>query len=639
MSQDYDSVLAASVKQLGLTTKRINDEIRKSQEILSDSSLKKAVVRSKEKQYQEEKEFLQTVNVCAPFTTDVSEFLLVDFNEEKIKYIVNKKFYDFESLSALACALDSVFVSVEEYGSSVKLEYYLRNLMQIGKPSVEGVAMVSDLKDIKKAFVLKAPQKNPKSVHEGINENLLHEYVVGNTLNPLRRYIPNFAMIHGAIVGSPPIINDDAEVIDWGKYEEEKAVRYIVYENIAPGEDFSSFSRNCTFENWLNIYLQILYACHFAYKMVGFTHYDLHNENVIVRRTELPTPMFIPYETENGVEYMQCSLIGTVIDYGFSSIETPKGKFGVWDFMEFGVYPQHGHELHDAYKLLLMSMRTMKIAGNSSCFDKCREILKFFNDKEQGEAVISLQDSNYYSLPYSTEVKSATMLDLTKFIRTKFPVLATKFFTKPSSNKNIVSCVGNDLCSTRTEAIVEIAGTASPTNIFSFFDIYTSQSLAKTNITQESIVEDFRDLYPKEMKKFYEELKSIYENNLTKKIELISIARKEREFILENAPKLKQELYEILEELNKYLYLADLLDIARSVAKIYEDDNTLQDIYEIVRKANLWYENFSDYYLHIIETNINTATAFDLSGLDKRTKRLISNIVKLHQRIVNITYA
>jgi len=628
----------AKIKQLGLTTARLKEEIRKTERILSDASLREAVEKSKASQFEAEKEFIQSVNVCAPITSAVSNFLLADFDENKISNLVTKKFYDFESLSALACALDSIFVSADEYGSNVKLQYYLRNLMQIGADSVEGVAMATDLKEVKKAFVLKAPRKSEKSVHGGVNESLLHEFVVGNTLNSLRRYIPNFAMVHGAIIGSPPIINNSAEVIDWGRREEEKLVRYIVYENIAPGEDFASFSETCTFESWLNIYLQVLYACHFAYEMVGFTHYDLHDQNVIVRRTELPTPMYIPFKTEHGVEYMSCGLIGTLIDYGFATVRTPKGTFGVWDFMEFGVYPNHGYELHDAYKLLLMSMRTMKEAGNVATFDKCREILKFFNASETAESILGTQRLSYYSLPYVSLLKNVSMLDLTAYIRGLFPGLSSKFFVTPTDKSNVVSCVDNKLCLTKPEAMLEIAGTAKPNNIFSFFDLYTSNSLALTNIKLEDVVADFLPLYPEEMKKFYHEINLIYEDNLTENIKVMSIADKEKQIIIDAAPELREQLYENLGQLNKYLYLADLLDIARSVAKIYQDEPTLKQIYNLINKANVWFKDFEDYMVPVIVSNIEFSSKIDLSGLDKTVKETLETIVNLHKRIIDLLY-
>ena len=246
--------------------------------------------------------------------------------------------------------------------------------------------------------------------------------------------------------------------------------------------------KTCTFTRWLDKYLQVLYALDAAVKRIDFTHYDLHYENVLIRGIGEQT-FSIPYSTERGgIEYLLTDGISTLIDYGFSHVKYQGQDFGTWGMMRESVLPQRSFPLHDAYKLLLWSMKGMKDAGNMECYQGASAILRFFNATESADSIVDNQVKVGYFLPFITATSNISIFDLTKYIRKTLLVTEQIIRAKPGTER-VIGCTGTDICITGNDTVrrVGTSGKLTVDTVFEFYDLVT-------RLNQEGRTEDIKQL-------------------------------------------------------------------------------------------------------------------------------------------------
>ena len=294
--------------------------------------------------------------------------------------------------------------------------------------------------------------KTPKS----IDDDLEHELIVGlYGTNRLRQYIPNFAYIYGGFKCSRPILNDNNKVVDWC-VNNNYSVNYILYENINPSISLSTYLETCTSKEYLNIFLQIIYSLRMANKMIDFTHYDLHTENILLRDINLEK-FQIQYDTENGVEYITTNLIATFIDFGLSHIynedliilgdHMENGHYGVYNMFDYNIYPHKSWIMSDIYKVLLYSALLSMNANNAAVISVISNIYKFFNKNDNLRTAAITQKDYFYNLPITTELYENFTIDkLTTYIRS---IYQCDFISNIKSSDPVLNCENSSCLSTK----------------------------------------------------------------------------------------------------------------------------------------------------------------------------------------------
>lgn len=456
-----------------ITSEQIDELTRRNVARVSSKAAQEEIAYEKRELEKRERDYIERTPKCSLPLLSSSRNKLPNLDSEKLKYKLQNNFYDTKLMQTAMCLTNSVVHMQKPRSGTLKanerIRYWISDLQQIGAESVEGYAMTGNLKDASSLYVLKAPR--PPA-------NLLHEYFIGLQLNTLRSLVPNFMYTYGGFECSPPIVGEDKNVNAWCN-NELRNVQYILYENIQPSISMHKYVETCTFTQFLDKYLQIMYASQVAYEVLEFMHADLHDDNVLLRT--IPTtngkPLYIPYRTERGkTEYLKSDAISTVIDYGFSHVKVGEEHYGVWDFMPYGVYPKSGFPLGDAYKLLLMSMRTMLEANNNNCFDSCGKILRFFTS-ENAVSVVQKQAKSYYYLPKVPEIAEKSLFDLTGYIRSHFPEETTEILVEvvPGGSR-ILGCSGTDVCFASgeegTEEIRTILGLNLPLSVETSIELY-----------------------------------------------------------------------------------------------------------------------------------------------------------------------
>ena len=244
----------------------------------------------------------------------------------------------------------------------------------------------------------------------------------------------------------------------------------------------------------------------------------------------------LEYETPSGVKYITTNLLAVIIDYGLSHAmirsqaispinqqaeATKQGTHvGAFGYEKYGVYHDRSEPLHDIFKLLLMSMRSMRNAGNTACLQGAARLLRYFDTRDTLLVLKELED-NYFSYPtgvsavlnaevHSFETRSLddfllyagkaigpTLLLIEKSNIGNIPVLtcdkslentpnapkirysAKQDIQKASSvskGPGLVNYIPGKTCTTNVQAFAELGMVTSPLKIelLSLYDLYRS---------------------------------------------------------------------------------------------------------------------------------------------------------------------
>ena len=180
-----------------------------------------------------------------------------------------------------------------------------------GKQGITGTLSLKE--DPKNLLVFKLSQY--------INHMAIHESLIMKGLNDLSKYCPHFCRSYGTIVCQiDPKIKKEGnpfEIVD--KYPVDKEV--LLFEYI-PGYKFLNHIKSEETSDYViySIIKQIMLSIIIAQRDKKFSHYDLHSNNIILRKC--PTDMILVYiiDEDNQFCIPTYGYIAVIIDYGFSYI-------------------------------------------------------------------------------------------------------------------------------------------------------------------------------------------------------------------------------------------------------------------------------------------------------------------------------
>lgn len=491
---------------------------------------------------------------------------------EDIQRALTEGFGDANILKSLMC-LNNSMIAFPPSGvdRSFKVRHYLENLKQIGGESVESYAMTSDVKvgnpeapgvgvsDGKNLFVTKAPRK----IDATLRANQIHEYFIGAFgTNTLRNKIPNFSFILGLFQCSPPYIDNysyavnesvrladskDRRALTFCQNDvTENQVNYLLYENISNSTTLKDFIVNgCTFEQYLNILSQLVLALELAYSECDFTHYDLHDENVLVR--ELPQEILIAYEIDGVKQYLRTKYVATIIDFGRSHIKYEGNDFG-YALIEGGVYPNRSYPMYDIYKILMFTLSSAAFGDNNmqtyigltddqiaqqgkfvnlDVFQNAKELVGYFNPQlERNNVSNHLITSTdylirtrkfYYSLPYSPQFNVAPVKFFQNAIVAAYASAIRKIFQAQVSDQDpVYGCANKGICYTLEQAIMEYSkpDISYINDVYTFYEMIMKSRMQQGNLQEvmsqgESRYDNYMNQLRNDRNKYSEEYSQI----------------------------------------------------------------------------------------------------------------------------------
>lgn len=299
---------------------------------------------------------------------------LSDISTSKINIILNQKFASGADMKALFCLFDTMFLSSfsrrQEGLVVLKKDFrkFIRKIELLENAGANGNIYMTDF-FLDTQFVIKFPNYNDNI------DTTVREYFIGTkSINNLRYLVPTFVYTLGSFMC--PGINE----IDKTKKPMEvfcnnsSGVRpFILYEKIPDDSITALFKKEeLNFQKWLVIFFQLLLGLEVAQKEVRFTHFDMHTENVLVRRKDdynynVNLDMFT-YSVNNPY------FIPAVIDFGASTSYIEEKYVGCCDFISLGMmnFMIPGY---DMYKFIINSIYDAK----GELKKEIQDVLRFYS--------------------------------------------------------------------------------------------------------------------------------------------------------------------------------------------------------------------------------------------------------------------
>ena len=268
----------------------------------------------------------------------------------------------------------------------------IRNVFQYQKTfntdSVQGMAgivnidtgiAIKDLDDIKTNLedddTINQPIVFKLSVE--MNRSVEHEYHVLNKLNALRKYCPNFVATLGLLNGfvcrsffeakEPTSIKNVFEV-------KQNAVQtnYLLIEYVSD----ITFKHICKYADKSTVtgtILSVLCALQIAQNKLQFTHYDLHSDNILMRRVEEDS--YFAYVINGKVVlYPTGGWYPVMIDMGSSYIQGTEDKPNRTSISHYhrGLQSTEFDVLGDVHHFVLSALSRLEKADETQSEDFCR---------------------------------------------------------------------------------------------------------------------------------------------------------------------------------------------------------------------------------------------------------------------------
>lgn len=394
------------------------------EQILS-SGLARAPVQDEREQRQRQADIILRTHHCDS-RDRISAFLALGSLGKPLLRLAREEFNNPAVLRLLRCIVDAV--TLREFTKNIqqkRIRHWISQLVPIGGKSVQGFAFRATLDNIPNLFLAKVNQNSFDF------DDTIHEYFVGAFgTNKLReRGIPNFAYLFGFFSCSAPVLSQDGKVLSWCT-KDEPVGGYIVQERIR-GLTLRQRLPTLGTKEFLNLFVQVVFALREAQE-IGFTHYDLHTENVLLRKVD--ETVAIEYTNEKGEKkVLLTDTIATLIDFGFAHIEVQGQHFGYFSVPQGNVDPNVAFPLHDVFKLLCFSLYEMRSARNSA-YSRLLPLLSFFVQGDLDDFIKKGRDS-VYALPNNEKTRTFTIDDFLAFLRKKVQLPLHSFI--PQHVRNI----------------------------------------------------------------------------------------------------------------------------------------------------------------------------------------------------------
>lgn len=474
---------------------------------------------------------------------DPAKLNLVAFKEN-----MDEDFYNAGLLQALSCMFDFVIQTAEAPSTGEGLpaatqaiKDYITNLRRIGAESVEGVALMAGVGAVNDFVIIKAPR-------EPQYDGLLHEFFVGVVaLNPLRASIPNFMYTLGGFrCGSPKLGGKDKkQVLEWCN-PTSPTVNYVIYEKIK-GKGFGDMvADGIGIRDYLSYYIQVILATQMGVEEYAYTHYDLHDGNVLMREVAENADYFwIPYVLAGEEKYyVKTNRVATIIDYGRVHIKHTDGKhYGYFGLEGSGLLPDKARPLYDLYKLLGFSAYTAHQGGKTALLRDLVPLFRFFRPsvKTYGDlrALLDKEIKTYFELSsvITPNEAESNLRDLLGHIADNYaahfeqlvaeeigdeePMLTCKGVESGPQSCDTVEALIGQLSLSVTPAGKSKSKTVAPTRLVTqmrntkarLFDIKQQKKLLEADIEQDVLRQKLTQLET-EFDENYEEIRDVLKERL-----------------------------------------------------------------------------------------------------------------------------
>lgn len=585
------------------------EDIRKFNEILEKQYSQPYSTSNKEK----ESKIVVTIPGCQ-WDIQLYKTYIGKLNLEILKREFDENFFNYNLMEVIRCIISAIIVDNKDtHFRDLYIHQWIKDVKILSQEGLEGEVFLAKLRSLSDFLILKVFKK------EG---NPIHEFLVGLLgLNQLRKEIPNFVFTYGMISCSPPYLEESTRPsypypLSWC-HPSSLNKKYILYEYIPSIGTFNDYLMKCTLEGFLNKYLQILLSLRLAGDICKFTHYDLHGENVLLRKppSSLTDKLFyIPYSYKDTTCYVLTDYIATIIDFGFARIEY-EGE--IYNRNNLMTYDEKFFPLQDAYSLLLRSLQVTR-NYNHEFYKKIIKILPFFYDVDINGEIDIFRKVNY--LP-PDKFTNKTIDDLLIYLCDLYPLEYNKIVPL-TPNKNIPILSVNLMAHKEFEGILNLQGTPEFSDIYDVYNDYLSTGEYKGDFRMEEEYEKLLDLsrsidhyynFLTNPEGAYEELlkhpESInaYDKSLIdkkgKRLDVLKYDEYNRASKRYNFISIQNTLSVLVKLYDSLISFIDLYHLIENLSVIYGQREYLNTFKEPLGKFHEAKRFYNDYYHHLL-TNI-----------------------------------
>lgn len=251
-------------------------------------------------------------------------------------------------------------------------------------------------------------------------------------LNRLKRVIPNF---YGIYAVAKEIKTRQCVMITESLLDEK-------YRNPMT---MTAALEMATFNDCISWLIQIILSLQFAVEQCGFSHNNLHTDNIIIKRIagkdssnniNVDGVMSIQYPYENKILVLNTSTLAIITNYDLSHIkasgdsEDKSTHFGIKGNEAIGIYYNECRPFYDIFKILMWMIyilrdvearrRSKNIINNENVSQELSKLTKFFGD----DIINNIEADAKTSFIYSTNI---THLERSRSINEFFTYLLLTF--------------------------------------------------------------------------------------------------------------------------------------------------------------------------------------------------------------------
>ena len=430
-----------------ISTSEIQSVIQKLQKQKEDSEFAKSKKKEGLLSRKLEKEVISSKCIENLIPEDMNLFY-TRINSSKITEYTEYNNYDTGLLDVALSGSSKIYLSTfpGSLENNERILEWVRNIRYLTSTLPNPTELATSITKLRQdyygadTFSIKAPRLEPDeegSISSERLDCLVHEAFVGLFgLNPLRRKgIPNFVYVYGAFESSPPIIDSESrKILAWGnKITTKDQLLYSILENTNAVETLTESCKNDSYDVVLSYFLQVILALKAANDYCGFTHYNLHTKNVLIRKMmgqSSSLPFDIEYNlNENKKVYIRSPRgnIATIQEYSTSYIYVNVDKksqgFGYNNYDELpfedkGIYNNKSFVIGDVYRLLL-TILAITYTENKTVYSQLKSLFSFFSS-EPLESIMEKQKETFYNLPIFEKSETLNIDDFVNFALKKF---------------------------------------------------------------------------------------------------------------------------------------------------------------------------------------------------------------------------
>ena len=286
-----------------------------------------------------------------------------------------------------------------------------------------------------------------------VEEDLLHELFISFLFtNRLRKIVPNFQLCYAGLKfnrSNKVDSNINEEKIDCSGIcpcDTTQTVDYLLQEKIN-GNTMSEELKTCSLNEYLSWMTQIILALELGVIHFGFTHNNLHTDNIIIspisqtsNTNSSATPngeIIIPYFHNNDILYVRAVSIAVISNFELAHVKhmytdieddgeniiNKSEHFGPIGFAELGIFHNETRPFYDIYKVLMWSLNILK-KHNEKVYTGARKISKFFGFEYEYRLEAALKDEEKLTYIYNT---ISSDLEKTRSIRDLLDLMFREF--------------------------------------------------------------------------------------------------------------------------------------------------------------------------------------------------------------------